>query len=106
MAAVVVWQTSSLTAPSQSSNQKPGSSQLNLVSGISVTYEQGKNSYVFSYRLTATDTSELFYVSQNASQSRSFPAVAGAVYQDLGLEMKVVSATSELLVLQVQPLTD
>jgi hypothetical protein len=81
-------------------------SQLNLVAGISQTYTHGSNTYTFSYRLTASDNSGLFYVARNVEQSRSYPAVPGAIYRDLGLEMKITSVTSELLVLQVQPLTD
>ena len=108
VAGLVIWQAPALMSPSPSSGNGGNSdySQLNLVSGISITYEQGGNSYVFSYRLTAADNSGLFYVSENVQQSRSFPAVAGAVYSDLGLELKVTSVTSELLVLQVKPLPD
>ena len=79
-------------------------STLSLVSGVSLVYKNGNDSFTFSYRLSSADVSGLFYVSKNIVQTRSFPAVAGAVFSDLGLEMKVSSVTSELLVLLVKPL--
>ncbi|MDR0373155.1 MAG: hypothetical protein LBI79_06320 [Nitrososphaerota archaeon] len=81
-------------------------STLSLVSGISQTYQHNNDTFVFSYKLSSADSSNLLYVTQNVEQSRSFPAVAGATYSDLGLEMKVSSATQELLVLLVKPLPD
>jgi hypothetical protein len=79
---------------------------LSLVPGISQTYQHDSGSFVFSYKLSSADVSDLFYVALNVEQTRSFPAVAGAVYSDLGLEMKVSSVTPNLLVLLVKPLPD
>ncbi len=101
--AVIAWQ-----APAISQFfEETGSSEyttLSLVAGVSQTYRNGADSYTFSYKLSAADTTDLFYMTRNAEASRSYPAVAGAIYSDLGVEMKVSSVTSELLVLLVKPL--
>lgn len=77
---------------------------LTLVAGISQTYQNGADFYTFSYKLSLSDNTDLFYVTRNVESTRSYPAVAGANYSDLGVEMKVSSVTSELLVLLVKPL--
>jgi hypothetical protein len=79
-------------------------STLSLVPGVSATYSHAGDSFVFSYRMTPTDESGLFYVAKNVEQTRSFPAVAGAKYTALGLEMRVSSVTPNLLVLLVKPI--
>jgi len=54
--------------------------------------------------MSPSDESGLFYVAKNLEQTRSFPAVAGAVYSDLGLEIKVSTVTQDLMVVLVKPL--
>jgi hypothetical protein len=79
---------------------------LSLVPGISKTYQHNNDKFVFSYKLSDTDNSNLLYVTRNAvEQTGSYPAVAGATYSDLGLEMKVGSVSPNMLVLQVKPLS-
>ncbi len=100
---LLVWQGSALTGIFKNNGSDSGYSQLNLVHGIAVKYESGNDSFVFSYRLNPSDETGLFYLSKNVEQSRSYPAVPGAVYRDLGLEIKISSVTMDLLVLQVKP---
>ncbi len=105
--AVLVWQAPAISSFFQGlSDSNSEYTTLSLVSGVSQTYTHGNDSYVFSYKLSAADNSALFYVAKNVEQTRSFPAVPGATYSDLGVEMKVSSVTSDLLVLLVKPLTD
>jgi hypothetical protein len=100
---LVAWQAPALVSFLQGNNGSDEYSQLNLAAGQYVQYVQGNSTYVFSYGLSSEDTSGLFYVVLDSQQSRSFPATAGAVYHDLGLEIKVSSVTSNLAVLQVKP---
>jgi hypothetical protein len=100
---LVAWQAPALMSFLQGNNGSDEYSQLNLAAGQYVQYVQGNSTYVFSYGLSSEDTSGLFYVVLDSQKSRSFPATAGAVYHDLGLEIKVSSVTSNLAVLQVKP---
>jgi hypothetical protein len=103
---LVAWQAPAITAFLQrTSTESDGYSQLNLAAGQYVQYAQGNSTYVFSYELSSADATGLFYMVMDSQQSRSFPATAGAVYHDLGLEIKVSSVTSNLAVLQVKPTT-
>ncbi len=102
---LLVWQAPAIGDFLQGNSASEGYSQLNLAAGQYVQYMHNDSTYVFSYELSSADTTGLFYVVQDSQQSRSFPATAGAVYQDLGLEIKVSSVTSNLAVLLVKPLT-
>jgi len=103
--AVLVWQAPAISSFFQSSNGSDSRyTTLSLVSGTSQTYQHNGDSYVFSYRMSPSDESGLFYVAKNLEQTRSFPAVAGAVYSDLGLEIKVSTVTQDLMVVLVKPL--
>ncbi len=103
---LMAWQAPAITAFLNGSDGESGEySQLNLAAGQYVQYVQGNNTYVFSYTLSSADATGLFYVVLDSQQSRSFPATVGAVYHDLGLEIKVSSVTSNLAVLQVKPTT-
>ncbi len=102
---VLAWEAPAISSFLQGvEDQNTGYTQLSLVAGVSQTYKHGNDSYVFSYSLQPSDNSGLFYAAKNSVETRSFPAVAGAVYSDLGLEMKVSSVTSDLMVLLVKPL--
>lgn len=101
--AVIAWQAPAISKFFEDTGNSEYTT-LSLFAGVSQTYHNGVDSYTFSYKLSASDTTELFYVTRNAEASRSYPAVAGAVFSDLGVEMKVSSVTSELLVLLVKPL--
>ena len=104
---LLVWLAPAISSLFEGFNgESSGYSTLSLVPGASQTYRLGSDSYSFSYKLSPSDSSGLFYASQNAAQTRSYPAVAGAVYRDLGLEMKVSSVTPDLMVLKVKPLAD
>jgi len=102
---LVTWQAPALVSFLQGNNGSGEYAQLNLAAGQYVQYAQGNSTYVFSYGLSSEDTSGLFYVVLDSQQSRSFPATAGAVYHDLGLEIKVSSVTQNLVVLQVKPIS-
>jgi len=103
---ILIWQVQGLFSSFGDSNKsEPEYTTLSLVPGISKTYQNNKDNYVFSYKLSDTDTSNLLYVTKNAvEQTGSYPAVAGATYSDLGLEMKLGSVSKNILVLQVKPL--
>jgi hypothetical protein len=105
---ILVWQAPAIISFFESVDTSDSEyTQLSLVSGISQTYQHKNNTFVFSYKLSSTDSSNLVYVTQNAiEQSRSFPAVAGTTYSTLGLEIKISSVTQELLVLLIKPLPD
>jgi hypothetical protein len=103
--AVLAWQAPAISSFFQDvNNSNSDYTTLSLVAGVSQTYHNGDDAYVFSYKLSASDDTGLFYVARNVEATRSYPAVAGAVYSDLGVEMKVSSVTSEMLVLLVKPL--
>ncbi len=102
---LVAWQAPALMSFLQGNNGSDEYSQLNLAAGQYVQYVQGNSTYVFSYGLSSEDNSGLFYVVLDSQQSRSFPATVGAVYHDLGLEIKVSSVTQNLVVLQVKPVS-
>jgi hypothetical protein len=101
--ALIAWQAPAISSFFENTGDSEYTT-LSLVAGVSQTYQNGADSYTFSYKLSAADTSNLFYVTRNVESTRSYPAVAGATYSDLGVEMKVSSVTSELLVLLVKPL--
>ncbi|MCW3983904.1 MAG: hypothetical protein NWE96_07895 [Candidatus Bathyarchaeota archaeon] len=102
---VLVWQAPAISSFFQSSNGSDSQyTTLSLVPGTSQTYQHNGDSYVFSYRMSPSDESGLFYVAKNLEQTRSFPAVVGAVYSDLGLEIKVSTVTQDLMVVLVKPL--
>jgi len=103
---ILIWQAQGLLSLFGNSNKSEIEyTTLSLVPGISKTYQNSNSNYVFSYKLSDTDTSNLLYVTKNAvEQTGSYPAVAGATYSDLGLEMKLGSVSKNLLVLQVRPL--
>jgi hypothetical protein len=101
---LVAWQAPAIGSFLQgNSGSSDEYSQLNLAAGQYVQYAQGNSTYVFSYGLSSADSTGLFYVVMDSQQTRSYPATAGAVYHDLGLEIKVSSVTSNLAVLQVKP---
>lgn len=106
---LLVWQLPAITSFFEEvigDGAEDGYSTLSLVPGVSVTYSHANDAFVFSYRMTPTDESGLFYVAKNVEQTRSFPAVAGAKYSALGLEMRVSSVTPNLLVLLVKPIAE
>jgi len=102
---VFVWQSSAIVGFFQSFSGSGDSeySTLSLVAGQYVTYESGNRTFVFSYKLSAADQTDLFYVVDDLQQTRSFPAAAGAVYHEFGLEIKVSVVNSDLAVLLVKP---
>ncbi|XES76522.1 MAG: hypothetical protein ACBZ72_10100 [Candidatus Bathyarchaeia archaeon] len=100
---LVAWQAPAIGSFFGASGGSGEYTQLNLAAGQYVQYAQGNSTYVFSYELSSADTTGLFYVVMDSHQTRSYPATAGAVYHDLGLEIKVSSVTSNLAVLQVKP---
>ncbi len=103
--AVLAWQAPAISSFLEGVNSSNSDyTTLSLVAGVSQTYRNGADSYTFSYKLSASDNTNLFYVARNVEATRSYPAVAGAVYSELGVEMKVSSVTSELMVLLVKPL--
>ncbi|MDR0470545.1 MAG: hypothetical protein LBH79_02310 [Nitrososphaerota archaeon] len=104
---ILLWQAQGLISSFGGSNSSESEyTTLSLVPGISKTYQHNNDNFVFSYKLSDTDTSNLLYVTKNAvAQSGSYPAVAGATYSDLGLEMKLGSVSKNMLVLQVKPLS-
>jgi|GEM_PF-2257074 len=104
---ILLWQAQGLISLfGDSKSSETEYTTLSLVPGISKTYQHNSDNFVFSYKLSDTDTSNLLYVTKNAvEQTGSYPAVAGATYSDLGLEMKLGSVSSNVLVLQVKPLS-
>jgi hypothetical protein len=103
---VMVWQAPAISSFfSGQNNGESEYSQLSLAVGQYVTYTHNDSNYVFSYSLSATDITGLFYVVKDSQQTRSYPATSGAVYQDLGLEMKVSSTTSNIAIILVKPIS-
>ncbi|MCW4009849.1 MAG: hypothetical protein NWF05_04430 [Candidatus Bathyarchaeota archaeon] len=73
---------------------------LNLALYQSVDYDQKDTHYVFSY--FPAGQQNLFQVTSE-NQTQSFPALTGASYNALGLEIKVDLANEGLIFLQVKP---
>jgi hypothetical protein len=67
----------------------------------SVTYNHNDTNYELKYE-PAGQANLLIVNSQG--QSFNYPAVAGAAYDTLGLKITIISATQELIVVQVAPL--
>ncbi|MCL2360050.1 hypothetical protein [Candidatus Bathycorpusculum sp.] len=102
---ILLWQAPGLVHLFESrGNPDSEYTALSLAPGISKTYQHKSDNFVFIYKLSNTDDTNLLYVTRNAAeQSGSYPAVAGATYSDLGLEMKMVSVTPNIMVLQISP---
>jgi hypothetical protein len=66
----------------------------------SVTYSYNGTNYEFKYE-PAGQTNLLIIASEG--QSLNYPAVAGVTHEDWGLKILIVSATQELIVVQVTP---
>jgi hypothetical protein len=100
---LLIWQAPAISSFFQGPNgDEPDYSQLNLAAGQYITYVHDGSTFVFSYGLSPTADASLFYVVKDSQQTRSYPATTGAVYHDIGLEIKVSSATSNLVTLQVK----
>ena len=107
VAGVLLWQSSAIVAFFQGFSF--GSSEhttISLVAGQYITYRLEDSTYVFSYRLTPADQTNLFYVVKDVQQTGSYPATPGTVYHDLGLEIIVSSVTPDLAILRVKPLPE
>jgi hypothetical protein len=82
---LLVWQAPAISSFFQGSNSDESDYvQLNLAAGQYVTYSHDGSTFVFSYGLSSTADSGLFYVVKDSHQPRSYPPTAGAVYRDLG----------------------
>jgi hypothetical protein len=103
--AILLWQSSAIVAffESFSSANTAEYTTISLVSGQYITYQNENSSYLFSFGLYPGDQTNVFYVARDVQQTRGYPATPGAVYYDLGLEIKVSAVSSDLAVLLVKP---
>ncbi|MCW4019423.1 MAG: hypothetical protein NWF00_12220 [Candidatus Bathyarchaeota archaeon] len=100
--AITVLAAPSLVSFFEGSSDESECTTLNLALFQSVNYSHGDTQYVFSYRSAVAGQQNLFYLT-SGDQTRSFLALTGATYTDLGLEIKVSVANEGLIVLMVKP---
>lgn len=98
----LLWYAPTIISTVQNLFSQSSYTKLTVVMGQIATYDQGDNHWVFSYRFSAYDPTDKFYVS-TGFQTRVFSATEGATYKDLGIEIKVSEVHSDYIVLLVKP---
>jgi len=97
-----LWYAPTIISSLQNLFSQSSYTKINVVMGQVAIYDHGDNHYVFAYRLLSSDPTDKFYVS-SGFQTRMFSATEGAMYKDLGIEIKVSEVHSDYIVLLVKP---